>query len=184
MYKKLAEWQQHRRDVGPRETDNEHGVDPTAFSESRGNLPPWKVPDTYDAARAELGKLRVQSTEIKEQIVLSRERLAGRRSGQALSQTKYGILNQRRSEISQRIAKLEMFCSAERTAIRNANQQVRSEKAVLAEREKLIKAHESRPSIAEIFMDMAREMLAEDVYGRVFVAAVHRHREREEDAKR
>jgi hypothetical protein len=156
MYKLSSDWLQR----GPREsTANQYGIDPTT----------WSMPTSYDDVVIELGNLRAKMTEINAEINLSKQRYNGRIKGNPLPQSAYGQLLQHKTEIGRCIAKLEARCALERNERREA-----------AKREEIVR-EETKLSLAGIFMDMAKAMLADDVYKRVLVAAVHRYQDKIEE---
>jgi hypothetical protein len=184
MYKKLSDWQQDRqKERGLLDTKNRHGVDATVWkqpAESEGGsnerpsiaqapkAPPAMSPED---AVVELSKLKAEVMELNETLQLSEARYTGRAPGAPLRGDEYQRLLRRKSELGRRRLWLESLLSVARAARRST-----------AKAEDALKAETRKATIAETFMDLAKEMLAHDVYQRVLIASVHRHRDKIESA--
>jgi hypothetical protein len=154
VYKITSEFLQRNRITDNRVTL--YGIDPTT----------WSMPTSHDEVIIELDILRAKAKEINAAISLSQQRFNGRLKGSPLPRTAYAKLLEQKIEIGRCISKLEARCSLERSERREA-----------AKREDLAR-EEIKGSLAGVFMDMAKAMLADDVYKRVLVAAVHRYQDK------
>lgn len=164
MYKKLSEWQQERRDKPQRpDPRNTHGVDPTVWSKS---APAPPSADTAKDPIVELAQIRIELTEVNRKIRSSQAVFNGQ-SGRSLSRAEYYALLHRKDRLTPRLQELEMQCAM-----------AKYERRIADDQKDLLEAQAVKVTLATVFMDMAKEMLADQVYQRIFIAAVHRHEDK------
>lgn len=127
-------------------TTKNAGVDPTVWIEKG---------DEYQSLTTELVGLQAECAAINAQIAESRARLCNGAPGKPLPPVAFARVTRRKADIVKRIV-----------AIENRLRPLKAE----------YKARRAKhfDSFADAFMNMAKEMLAHEVYDRIFVAAAHR----------
>lgn len=84
-----------------------------------------------------------------------------------MSRAEYYSLLHRKDRLTPRLLELEMQCAI-----------AKRERHIEYDHKELLEAQAVKVTLATVFMDMAKEMLADEVYQRIFVAAVHRHEDK------
>jgi hypothetical protein len=145
MFKKTAEHSQ--RTVLGTDAINRQGVDQTVWK-NEAEL-------EYLKMRDELNQLQVDSAALLAQIKLSQARVTGSVPGAPMPRSGYVAALQRRDAIVKKILELEARMRPVKEKIKVAHRQ-------------------GTNSLENAFLVTAKEMLASDVFNRIFIAAAHR----------
>jgi hypothetical protein len=171
MYKKQSEnFQSRTTRQAIHSRYNEHGIDPTAFSEH-----PHPNPDEAHIDKIDLAKLRRDKREVEVQLSLINSRLIEGRTALkrgSMRETSFDQVSQwekQRANLIRKMAAMDrllMQAKIDRVAEQSQQDDQRYEQQAVVDQ------------FPQIFMAMAKELLAHEVYNRIFIATVHRQREK------